>query len=573
MTHLSVDRSVPTSPSIALGTQGLLRWVCTSNPFYVLSALLVCLGLWVSFGGQVVAAQTWALLSGMAGYTLLLAVTACLLVRFVGVWDDVRTVLLLVVLMFLATSVIFDEVLARAPSRGVACYVAGLLFAVAVSEGMLRGMPLRLPTLFRVPYYLALALFFLYPVAITPLLDDPRDESLFWALFGFSPAAGLVALTLVPAARRGRSYVRNNGSPWRWAWYPWTLFGLLALAVPARSALLCWSMHHVANAATEPYIFGPYFLVPFLLCVGIVLLEIGIVERHTGVVVTALFVPPVVLILAAIGHRPEVFYQTFLAEFTTRLGGTPLYVTLLASATFYAYAALRRVPAATEILSATLVMLAFVAPFTLDLGGLVAPRPVPILAVAVLQLGLGLRGRVAWRCLLGAGCLAVSATVALPGTGGGVPRGPLAFHLMLVAALVVGAAFNDALGRLLRNVGTGTALLGCLVVLTGQVDSTETVPAWALEVYPLAVTAVIAGYGYLLGHRTSLTVAGLILSFWLVAVGYRGYCSARHVVVGLDYLAIGMVLFALAVLTSVVKGGIVPWGFWTRKGEVSDSIG
>ena len=76
---------------------------------------------------------------GMAGYTLLLAVPACLLVRFGGVWEDVRTVLLLVVLMFLATSVTFDETLARNPELGVACYLGGLLFAVAVSEGMLAG--------------------------------------------------------------------------------------------------------------------------------------------------------------------------------------------------------------------------------------------------------------------------------------------------------------------------------------------------------------------------------------------------------------------------------------------------
>src|SRR6478672_3951060 len=102
-------------PLFAGGSRGLVRWVCTQNPFYVLSALLVCVGLWVSFGSQVHAAQSWALLSGLAGYTLLLAVTACLLVRFVGVWDDVRTVLLLAVLMFLATSVTFDEVLASSP--------------------------------------------------------------------------------------------------------------------------------------------------------------------------------------------------------------------------------------------------------------------------------------------------------------------------------------------------------------------------------------------------------------------------------------------------------------------------
>src|SRR5258708_725518 len=111
MTHLADVRSDLALSPLPGGARGLFRWVCTSNPFYVLSALLFCLGLWVSFGGQVVASQTWALLSGMGGYTLLLAVTACLLVRYVGVWDDVRTVLLLAVLIFPPTPVTFYHVL------------------------------------------------------------------------------------------------------------------------------------------------------------------------------------------------------------------------------------------------------------------------------------------------------------------------------------------------------------------------------------------------------------------------------------------------------------------------------
>jgi hypothetical protein len=547
-------RSESAPPARAGGPGGLVRWVCTSNPFYVLSALLVCVGLWVSFGSHVEAAQTYALLFGMAGYTLLLAVTGCLLVRFVGVWDDVRTVLLLVVLMFLATSVTFDEVLARTPGRGIACYVAGLAFAVAVSEGMLRGMRLTLPALFRGPYYLILALFFLYPVAITPLLDRPRSEALSWALFGFSPAAGLAFLTLLPAIRRGRGYVRDNGSPWRWAWYPWTLFGVLAFGVAARAALLSWSMHHIEVAATEPYIFGPYFLAPFGLCGAVLLLEIGLVERRGGAVATALAVPAVVSVLAMVGHRPEVFYQTFLAEFTARLGGTPLYLALLASAGFYAYAASRRVPMAVEALCATLAALAVVAPETLDLGGLARPRPVPILGVAAVQLGLGLRRREAWRCLVGACALAMAATLAPAGTGLVSQRGPLAFHLVLAAVLVVGAAFDDALGRLLRAAGTAVATLACLAVLTGRAGA---VPPWAVEVYPLAVAAVLVAYGLALGHRGSLACAGLVVACWLSAAGWRGYRSLRHVVVGLDYIALGIVLFALAVLTSVAKGGLL----------------
>src|SRR5579872_6827525 len=137
---------IPPAPSPAGGTRGLLRWVCTNNPFYVLSAGLFLGGLYISFGTQAEAADTWALLGG---YTLLLAVTACLLVRFGNVWDDVRTVLLLTVLLFLATSVTFDEVLVFDPARGFGCYLGGLLFAVAVTEGLLRGIRLKLPAWYR----------------------------------------------------------------------------------------------------------------------------------------------------------------------------------------------------------------------------------------------------------------------------------------------------------------------------------------------------------------------------------------------------------------------------------------
>src|SRR6516164_10250340 len=114
---------VPAAPRAG---RGLLRRVCTKNPFYVLSAGLFLVGLYLSFGAQTGDVDAWALMGGLAGYTLLLAATACLLVRFGNVWDDVRTVLLLVVLMFLATSVTFDEVLVFDPVRGVLCYLAGL---------------------------------------------------------------------------------------------------------------------------------------------------------------------------------------------------------------------------------------------------------------------------------------------------------------------------------------------------------------------------------------------------------------------------------------------------------------
>ena len=71
------------------------------------------------------------------------------------------------------------------------------------------------------------------------------------------------------------------------------------------------------------------------------------------------------------------------------------------------------------------------------------------------------------------------------------------------------------------------------------------------------MSLMIAGYGFALGHRTSLASAGLIFLIWLAALACRGYGSLRHVVAGLDYITIGLVLFILAVLTSMAKGGVL----------------
>jgi hypothetical protein len=388
-------------PPRTFGGRTLLGWVATGNPLYVVSAGLFLFGLRVSFAPHDPDAGSWLLMAGLGGYTLLLAAAALLLVRFAGVWDDVRTVLLLVVLMFLATSVTFDDLLVADPARGALVNVLGLGFAAAVTEGVLRAIRLRLPAGFRVPYYLTLALFYLYPVLLTPHLRDPHGEALQWLLWGFSPAAGLVSLTLLPAVRRGPGYVRGNGSPWPWPFYPWSLFVFLGLAVPARAFLLCWSFHLLDGGDADRLVFGPYFVVPFGFAVAVLLLELGLEGNRPTVRWAALAVPAGLVALAAAGHSPDPVYQNFLARFIARLGGTPLYLTVLAAGAFYLYAWGRGVAPAADGLAAAVLALAVVGPETLGWDELTGPRFVPLIAVAGFQVGLGVWRREVWRVVAG----------------------------------------------------------------------------------------------------------------------------------------------------------------------------
>ncbi len=261
----------------------------SSNPFYILSADLVFVGLRISFGSGGPGSRTWALWICLAGYTLLLATTACFLIRVGKLWDDLRSLLLLIVMMFLAMATSGDDTMAADPRGGNLGYLGGFLFAVVVTESVLHAIRLRLPGWYRAAYHAILALVFLYPIAL--LADsEPTGE----------PAPAMGAFRVFTPRRRwccccwcrqpgtGRLMSTKNGSPWRWPLYPWSLFFIIAGGLGVRCYSLCVSFHFVNGNRT---IFGPYFLVPIGLAVSLIWLEIGIAARRPGVMFAASAMP------------------------------------------------------------------------------------------------------------------------------------------------------------------------------------------------------------------------------------------------------------------------------------------
>lgn len=386
---------------------GLVRLLYTSNPFYILSADLVFAGLRMSFGRGGPASGSWALAGSLAGYTLLLATTACLLIRLGRLWDDLRSLLLVIVIMFLAIAMSGDDFLAADHARGVLGCAVGLAFAAGVSEVVLHAIRLRLPGWYRAAYHAMLALMFLYPVAMVPLLGDPDNPALQWALFGFGPAAALVAMLLVPAARRGSAALNKNGSPWRWPAHPWSLFVVLAGGLCVRAWSLCVSFHYVEGSRS---IFGPYFLVPIGLAAGLVWLEIGLASRAPRATAGACVLPLVFVLLAAVGHRDEPVYAGFLARFMETFGGSPVYLTALAAVAFLGYAGSRGVRAGVDLLPAAFLVLAFVGPTTIALDNLTGPHTGPMILAAITLTANAWHRRDWYRAGLAVACLAYSSS-------------------------------------------------------------------------------------------------------------------------------------------------------------------
>ena len=104
-----------------------------------------------------------------------------------------------------------------------------------MSEAVLRGLRIGLPAAYRGPYYLVLLLLFAYPVGLGWMNYYSYYQSLTWALFVFPAAGALALLTLLSAARIPPWRETKSGTPWRWPFYPWSLFVFLTVGLAIRS--------------------------------------------------------------------------------------------------------------------------------------------------------------------------------------------------------------------------------------------------------------------------------------------------------------------------------------------------
>ena len=332
--------------------RGLLRWLYTSNPFYVLSADLVFVGLRMSLDTSGKTFETWALMLSLLGYTLLLATTACLLIRLGNVWDDVRTLLLLVVAMFLAISVTFDETLAGNPRLGKACSTsAGCCSPSPSARACSGGSGSGSRRCSGCPYYLILSPLLPLPGRPHPAPGRPGQ-----------PGAPVDALRLLAAGGARVPQPRSRRSGGDRATSPRTGARGGTRSTPGCSSG-CWprrsaggrstSASRSTSSACRAPSGGPTASsAPTSWCRSCsrwtsCSLEAGVVSRNRATQRAALVALPGLLVLALIGHRPDPVYPGLPGHCSwSGLGGSPLFLTLIAVAALYGFAAARRVPLA-----------------------------------------------------------------------------------------------------------------------------------------------------------------------------------------------------------------------------------
>ena len=540
------------------------RFLYNHNPFYVISAMLMLTGIRQTLEPSGEALAPWIPMGMLAGYALLLAVTAYLIVRFGKVWDDARTILLTIVIQFLALSMMFDELLVTRPTLGEPLLLVGLGFSLLVSKGVLHALGIRLRAGYETPYALLLSTFFLYPCWLARLLQrGPNLWTMPWAILGFGALCGVLTWSLIPAIRQGPEYVAENGTPWRWPLFPWSLFVLLAIAVPIRIHLLSLSF----NPEDDRFVgFGAYFLIPFLGPALLVALELALVSKQRRAMWIVLLLPFGLIALAIPCHDADLRYTGFVYEFIEHVD-SPVHLTLLGLVAFYGYALLREVRLAELGMSATLLALSLVGPATLDWRTTVPLQLAPLVALVALWTWFAIREGSSGRWLGASAFGMLLLTGALRETWFLADHGAVPIHLGLLATWVIGVSFSDPIARALRNlVAVAIAVLGLGLVTGARTDHGEWSAALSVG-YMTLLTAVPMVYWYATSNRWHL-VAGISNGSgggaWLLLRVYRSLVSLP---VGFTALACGAGAFLVAAIISAAKAGAL--SAWRKRPEES----
>jgi hypothetical protein len=531
----------------------LPRLLYTHNPFYLISALLVLYGLHRSTS---VAAdwQAEALTIGsLFGYTLLLALAAFAVVQMGKVWDDARTIMLIVVLLFLAISVRFDAIALDNPARGAKLLGAGFVFAVSISEGLLHGLRIRLAAMYRVPYYVLLALLFSYPIWLAKLSVAGHDHRMAWGVFLFPVVASAGMLMLLPAARYGGPPGLPSGTPWSWPWYPWSLFAVILIGLGLRSYWLSVSFQvgQVSDIG-----FRSYFLIPLGLATAILLFELATAANNQTMRRVALWTPLALLLVAFPGSGGNRIAIDFLHDLCRRVG-SPAQLTLAGLVVFYGIAWARGLSIAQWGVIGCLMASAWIDTKTVSLSTLAVPRMWPLICVAAIQFGLAYRHNQLWRTPLP---IAISLFVAWHSAWQFWPTelGIYCFtHTLVVGLLLAPVIVDDRFSRRVRWLAAAAIPVVALVALISYDTIFAQIPRSLDAGYLSTLVAVSLLYWY-----RSATVANLVEMLSTVLV--LGIAQLRQLMVliantvlakGWPWLTWGLAFLVFALAISSMKGG------------------
>ena len=538
----------------------LPKWVSCPNPFYLFSTAFVLHSTGWNPDGRGLPA--WLIPALVAGYIALMAASAVTIVRLWKVWDDARTILVMLFLLFLELALSLDQFAVARPQYGLPALLAGWLFSAGLTECLLRGLRMRLPGVYRGSLHLQLALMFAFPLVLIPGARASDNVLTTNLLACYAIAIAVPLLMLWPAVRRVPTMLENNGTPWRWPMYPWTIPVVMSACLLGRSFSLCLTYDGAplldASAAYQSWqcIWGGEFAAPMVFAAAILLLEAGLVTRRRGLELCGLALPVLAVMLCAIEGDVNPAREAFL-ERIAAAALAPTWLALLVCVPFYVVATLRAVRGAWRGIVLTAVGLFCIPSDALTLNEWTAPSPALWAAIGGGLLAVGFwRRRTAW-CLEAFTYLVIAALVGrFFDLHPGVPALLAALHAWVAAMLVVAIVLDDELARSLRELGLAAMLFGAFGAVATSLKLPE--PWWMIPT-DLAAMTVLSALVWRTRRTPNSGTASLLLAGAAYATFYwQGAAELWRTLrwSGLPSFAIGLALLHVGILVSSFKGGV-----------------
>ncbi|TWU48786.1 hypothetical protein Poly51_46900 [Rubripirellula tenax] len=332
-----------------LQLRSLGRFLYTQNPFYLISCFLIIYGLQIAaVANRDLVSRSIMLSGGTIAYALLMAITCVGVVRLCKVWDDARSIFLVVAITLVAFSIGLDELCVVDWNSAAAIMLAGALVTVAVTETLLKACRLSLPSSYRLSFYALMLVFFVSPLVLGKAVAERSATLTNWGAMLFSIAIAAALLVMVPAMRRGADLVRQNGSPWSWPLYPLSLFLILIVLAAIRTHAIWMSFGFIG----APVQFEPLLVLPIAFAVLMLMIEVDATKASPTCATLAMFLAPLMLLGSWSPGRTS--HLPFLGDLRETFGSTSTFC-MLAVGAFYAYAWLRSVPMANRAVVVSLM--------------------------------------------------------------------------------------------------------------------------------------------------------------------------------------------------------------------------
>ena len=529
------------------------QYIFTHNPFYVTSAVLTLYGLHLSFGSNIDYSTGWLHMQLFAGYILLLAAAGVLVVRLGQVWEDARTLFLLVLLLFVALSVSFDRVCLDNEWNGLQFLLVSLIFCLLLCEALLWILKICLPWSYRIVLYLQFTILFLYPPWLGHLSLEDRLDAMGWYAMSFPTIIAGSVLLLLPAAYRRERGLTENGTPWSWPWYPWTIFVVLGIGIIIRAVTITFSFDPSKGFGSG---FQLYFLIPLLLAIFLVIAEncLGLWSPRK---LWRLIATPLGLLALALPGRPQTAVQTRYLDLLQETVGSPIQITAVLLLCYFCYLLLRRVRTAEWGILVSLAVLSVADHNTVDLRSFVWVNPIPAMIGVLLVVGSAIFRRNTSRLCVATLGITMLVTYALADTSFVTGRGYAPIHLAFVSVVLAGLVYDDSLGRLFRRVA-GPILCGVAIfslLAYRHLFPDIAVPWHALVAICLGIAAALCW----LRNRQFRDLLSLVLCLGIavthLAEHFVGITVNLTLLRGKRWFIGGALFFVAGMLVSLLKGG------------------